>query len=221
MHPPAQIAAAAGNWKRAAAALQAVPALAARSAVVATTATLLEAAGDVDAADNHVDAHLAALEAAAAAAAAAGGGGGGAGVDAAALHAVRLAAATFKERHGRHAAAAQLLERIVRSGGGVGGEEHVVALAGLVRCAAHVDVDAAEAHAACLPPMTGAAELDLEAVESGVGVLTAAAVRGKRVVATVEVEAVAAAGGAGKGQGKRKGAAAAGVDGVERKPKVS
>ena len=35
----AQIAAAAGNWKRAAAALQAVPTLAARGAVVATTGT--------------------------------------------------------------------------------------------------------------------------------------------------------------------------------------
>ena len=64
--------------------------------------------------------------------------------------------------------------------------DHAAALAGLVRCTAHVDVDVAARHAAALPPLAGAAELmeRLEAVESGAGVLTAAAVRGKRVTTT-------------------------------------
>lgn len=56
-----------------------------------------------------------------------------------------------------------------------------MALAGLVRCTAQVDVDVATRHAAALPQLAGVAELQLEVVESGAGVLTAAAVRGKRV----------------------------------------
>jgi hypothetical protein len=62
--------------------------------------------------------------------------------------------------------------------------DHAAALAGLVRCTAQVDVDVATRHAAALPPLAGVAELRLEAVESGAGVLTAAAVRGKRVTTT-------------------------------------
>ena len=60
----------------------------------------------MDAADSHLDAHLAALEAAAPPA------------TPQALNCVRMAAATFKERHGRHAAAAELYKRVVDGGDG-------------------------------------------------------------------------------------------------------
>eukprot|EP00240_Pyramimonas_obovata_P002001 CAMPEP_0118923780 /NCGR_PEP_ID=MMETSP1169-20130426/2185_1 /TAXON_ID=36882 /ORGANISM="Pyramimonas obovata, Strain CCMP722" /LENGTH=531 /DNA_ID=CAMNT_0006864821 /DNA_START=67 /DNA_END=1659 /DNA_ORIENTATION=+ len=152
-HPPssrhvalmrAQIAAAAGNYRRAADLLAEIQELEGALAVAATMVALYEAAGELELAEAVLSTTLQKLEAQPKDAAAA-----------AAAKQLRSAAAAFMAKHGRHQQAAELYAALVKDGG----DEEV--LASLVRSSAHVDFAAAQAHAQALPAVAGAAEVDL------------------------------------------------------------
>jgi signal recognition particle subunit SRP72 len=80
---------------------------------------------------------------------------------------VARASAEFKQRHGRHAEAVALYERLLQ--GATTEEARARARAGLVLACAHTDLSAAERHAALLAaPTDVASDLDAEDLETGV-----------------------------------------------------
>jgi signal recognition particle subunit SRP72 len=81
---------------------------------------------------------------------------------------VARASAEFKQRHGRHAEAVALYERLLQ--GATTEEARARARAGLALACAHTDLATAERHAALLATPTGASsELDAEELETGTG----------------------------------------------------
>ncbi|KAA8521616.1 hypothetical protein F0562_012289 [Nyssa sinensis] len=145
----AQIAAAAGHPQIAAESLAKIRDIEKMPATVATLVSLKERAGDIDGADAVLDSAIQWWS--------------DAMTEDNKLNVIMQEAASFKLKHGQKEAAARLFEDLVKKHGSI------EALVGLIRTAAHTDIDKAEAYEKQLKPLPGLKAVDVDSLEKTSG----------------------------------------------------
>ncbi|KAI3449946.1 hypothetical protein Pfo_006611 [Paulownia fortunei] len=145
----AQIAAAAGHPQIAAESLLKIQDIQHKPATVATLVSLKERAGDIDGADAVFDSAIRWWS--------------NAMTEDYKLDVIMQEAASFKLRHGKKDEAARLYEELVK------GHRSIEALVGLIRTAAHTDVEKAESYEKQLKPLPGLKGIDVESLEKTSG----------------------------------------------------
>ncbi|KAE8653744.1 SRP72 RNA-binding domain isoform 2 [Hibiscus syriacus] len=145
----AQVAAAAGHPQIAAESLAKVPDIQHMPATVATLVTLKERSGDINGAAAVLDSAIKWWKSSM--------------TEDNQLSVIMREAASFKLRHGKEEAAAQLYEELVKSHG------NIEALVGLITTVAHVNVEKAEAYEKQLKPLPGLKGVDVDALEKTSG----------------------------------------------------
>jgi len=146
----AQVAASAGHPQVAAESLSKIPEIQHLPATVATLVALKERAGDIDGAVSIFDSAIKWWSNAMSS-------------EDNKLHVIMQEAAAFKLKHGRKEEAAKLYEELVKSHGSV------EALVGLIKTAAHSDIDKAEAYEKKLKPLPGLKSVDVDGLEKTSG----------------------------------------------------
>ncbi|XP_052205313.1 uncharacterized protein LOC127810098 [Diospyros lotus] len=145
----AQVAAGAGHPQVAAESLAKIPDIQHLPATVATLVSLKERAGDIEGAVAVFDSAIHCWSNAMA--------------EDNKLNVIMQEAASFKLKHGRKEEAAQLYEELVKSHGSI------EALVGLVKTAAHSDIEKAEAYEKQLKPLPGLKAVDVDSLEKTSG----------------------------------------------------
>ncbi|KAG5520705.1 hypothetical protein RHGRI_033329 [Rhododendron griersonianum] len=146
----AQVAASAGHPQVAAESLSKIPEIQHMPATVATLVSLKERAGDIDGAVSVFDSAIKWWANAMSS-------------EDNKRHVIVQQAAAFKLKHGRKEEAAKLYEELVKSHGSV------EALVGLIKTAAHSDIDKAEAYEKKLKPLPGLKSVDVDGLEKTSG----------------------------------------------------
>lgn len=146
----AQVAASAGHPQVAAESLSKIPEIQHMPATVATLVLLKERAGDIDGAVSVFDSAIKWW-------------GNAMSSEDNKRHVIVQEAAAFKLKHGRKEEAAKLYEELVKSHGSV------EALVGLIKTAAHSDIDKAEAYEKKLKPLPGLKSVDVDGLEKTSG----------------------------------------------------
>lgn len=163
----AQVAAAAGHYLVAIESLERITEIQHRPGTVATLVSLKEKAGDIDGAEAVFDAAIEWWSS-------------NMGEDQHTLESIMLEAASFKLKHKKVKAAADLFERLVKSTSPL---VHSEALNGLVSTTAHTDIAKAEIYEKQLPPLPGLSSIDIVALEQTAGAHPASST-GKHLRAT-------------------------------------
>ncbi|KAK6164177.1 hypothetical protein DH2020_001041 [Rehmannia glutinosa] len=146
----AQIAASAGHPQIAAESLQRIQDIQHKPATIATLVSLKERAGDIDGAYSVFDSAIRWWSNAMS-------------ENNYKLDVIMQEAASFKLRHGKKDEAARLYEELVRA------HNSIEALVGLIRTAAHTDVEKAESYEKQLKPPPGLKGIDVESLEKTSG----------------------------------------------------
>ncbi|KAK6164172.1 hypothetical protein DH2020_001036 [Rehmannia glutinosa] len=146
----AQIAASAGHPQIAAESLQRIQDIQHKPATIATLVSLKERAGDIDGADSVFDSAIRRWSNAMS-------------ENNYKLNVIMQEAASFKLRHGKKDEAARLYEELVRA------HNSIEALVGLIRTAAHTDVEKAESYEKQLKPPPGLKGIDVESLDKTSG----------------------------------------------------